>query len=78
MPKFTKLDEIEVGLRYVERVRAMQPSQAVIKELDRQDGELRAARRKAIEELDHLRGQSSVTLKSTVSRAPDGVGFQPR
>lgn len=40
MAKFTDREEIEVALRYIRRVRAMQPSAAAMKDLDRQEEEL--------------------------------------
>ncbi len=41
MAKFTDRDEIEVALRYIRRVRAMQPSAAAMKDLDRKEAELK-------------------------------------
>lgn len=41
MAKFTDREEIEVALRYIRRVRAMQPSAAAMRDLDRQEAELK-------------------------------------
>lgn len=43
----TRRDELEIGLRYIRRVKSMQPSQRAMRDLDRQEEALRA-------ELDQL------------------------
>jgi hypothetical protein len=41
MAKFTDRDEIEVELRYIRRVRSMQPSPQALRDLDRQEADLK-------------------------------------
>lgn len=66
MGKFTERDEIEVQLRYINRVRSLQPSEFARQDLDAQERRLR-------ERLKHLDERTtavgSVTLSSTTTLA---------
>lgn len=68
MAKFTARDEIEVGLRYIQRVRAMQPSATAMQDLDRQEVELKRRLRNLDESEAHAQSDG-VSLSSTTSLA---------
>ena len=75
MAKFTDREEIEVALRYIRRVRAMQPSVAALTDLDRQELELRRQLRD-LDEKEARQRQTAVSLTSTTEIArPRRVGF---
>lgn len=48
--KFTQLDEIEVGLRYIQRLRSLQPSKATMDDLARQETDLRQQKQRLLED----------------------------
>lgn len=77
MAKFTDRDEIEVALRYINRVRAMQPSAAAVQDLDRQEADLKKQLRD-LNEREASRHQSGVSLASTTQMAqqPRRPGFR--
>ena len=66
MAKFTDRDEIEVALRYIRRVRAMQPSAAAMKDLDEREAELK----KQLRVLDKPDASSSATRGISLSSNP--------
>lgn len=61
MAKFTDREEIEVALRYIRRVRAMQPSAAAMRDLDRQEEELKRKLRHLDESTAPASGSISLT-----------------
>lgn len=75
MAKFTDRDEIEVALRYIRRVRAMQPSAAALSDLDSQESKLKRQLRD-LDEKEAGQRRGSVSLTSTTQLArPNRVGF---
>jgi len=76
MAGFTPRDEIEVALRYIQRVRAMQPSAAALQNLDDQETELK----RELKRLDEASATSSspITLSSDPRRpsSPHRIGFR--
>lgn len=62
MAAFTERDEIEVELRYIQRVRSMQPSAPGLRKLDDQEAELKR-RLSALDDVS-LPGTGSVSLTS--------------
>lgn len=58
--KFTPLDEIEVGLRYIYRLRSMQPSKATMDDLARQEADLKQQKRR----LEEAAPGGNITLSS--------------
>lgn len=67
--KFTPLDEIEVGLRYIGRLRSMQPSKATLDDLDRQESELKQQKKLLLESSAH---GGNLTLSSKPRRDEPG------
>lgn len=75
MGKITRLEEIDVDLRYIERVRAMQPSPSVIEKLDRQEKTLRNERKSLLDRTP-VKGSHNGDLRSRVESAKPRIGFQ--
>lgn len=67
MADITEREEIEVELRYIRRVRSMQPSAQAIRDLDRQESELKR-RLAALPDATSSRG-GNVSLTSDPHRA---------
>lgn len=63
MAKFTDREEIEVALRYIRRVRAMQPSAAAMRDLDRQEAELK----RQLRHFDEMTAPASGSISLTSS-----------
>lgn len=66
MAKFTDREEIEVALRYIRRVRAMQPSAAAMRDLDQKEEELNRRLRHLNETTAPATG--SISLSSSPGR----------
>lgn len=47
--KYSPLDEIEVGLRYINRLRSMQPSKATMDDLDRREADLKQQQKRLLD-----------------------------
>jgi hypothetical protein len=74
MAKFTERDEIEVALRYIKRVRSMQPSAAAVHALDEQESELRRALRR-LDEASTASGSISLASTTSISKPKNRAGF---
>lgn len=71
--KFTPLDEIEVSLRYIQRLRGLQPSKATMADLDRQEADLKQQKRKLEEDGPNTRISGSSRYDGHLGR--HRVGF---
>jgi hypothetical protein len=75
MAKFTDRDEIEVALRYIRRVRAMEPSRAALHDLDRQEAELKRRLRALDESESHRVGAVSLSSSTSLASPRHRAGF---
>lgn len=75
MARFGAREEIEVALRYIKRVRAMQPSAAALRDLDEQEAGLKRQLR-ALDDSTVTERPGGVSLHATTSLAKRrSVGF---
>ena len=72
--KLTRLEDIDVQLRYLERVRGMQPSDAAIQRIDAMEVSLRRQRKELLEKLGQ--GHAGAARADTmIAKRASGTGF---
>ena len=75
MAKFTERDEIEVALRYIKRVRSMQPSAAAQQVLDEQEAELKRNLRAMDNASARTSGSISLSSSTSIAKPKHRTGF---